>query len=232
MSLKICLVLIWFIRSVTGLKLVKCDFLWKLWVCLKINSKDFVLAFDKAFVLHFLNATINLAPVGGLCILGSVLKSFWTQFKFDGNVIINYTVLKVFIFGVFRVRIFLHLGWIWRETPYHSVLSPNAGKYESEKLRIQTLFYTALLLPSVHLQVCKYHFVYHATQFYLITYNNRISYNKRKVITCFINGVNTKFCFKIHEILFNFFILYYWRSIINLLWISKDFNLNLVFFFC
>ena len=43
-------------------------------------------------------------------------------------------------FGVFLVRIFLHLDWIRRDTPYLSVFSPNAGNYGPEKLRIQTLF--------------------------------------------------------------------------------------------
>ena len=51
-------------------------------VCLKINLKAFVTALDKVFVLHFLEATINFAPVDVLCIfgkesiMGSVLKSF------------------------------------------------------------------------------------------------------------------------------------------------------------
>ena len=36
--------------------------------------------------------------------------------------------VKVSIFGVILVRIFLHLDWIRRDTPYLSVFSPNAGK--------------------------------------------------------------------------------------------------------
>ena len=40
---------------------------------------------------------------------------------------------KVSVFGVFLVRIFSHLDWIWRD--YLFVFSTNAGKYEPEKLR-------------------------------------------------------------------------------------------------
>ena len=43
-------------------------------------------------------------------------------------------------FGVFLVRIFPHLDWIGRDTEYLSVVSPNAEKCRSEKLRIRTLF--------------------------------------------------------------------------------------------
>ena len=51
---------------------------------LKINLKAFATAFEKASVLHFLDATINLVPDIVLCIFGSqyvfgsVLKSLWT----------------------------------------------------------------------------------------------------------------------------------------------------------
>ena len=41
---------------------------------------------------------------------------------------------KVSVFGVFLVRIFSHLNWIRKDTPYLSVLSPNTGKYRLEKL--------------------------------------------------------------------------------------------------
>ena len=47
---------------------------------------------------------------------------------------------KVSIFGVFLVCHFPHSDWIWRDTSYFSILSPNAGKYGPEKLRIRTLF--------------------------------------------------------------------------------------------
>ena len=40
----------------------------------------------------------------------------------------------------FLVHIFSHSDWIRRDTQYLSVFSPNAGKYEPEKLRISTLF--------------------------------------------------------------------------------------------
>ena len=47
---------------------------------------------------------------------------------------------KVSVFGVFLVRIFPHTDWIWRENPYLSVFSPNAGQCGKEQLRLQTLF--------------------------------------------------------------------------------------------
>ena len=40
----------------------------------------------------------------------------------------------------FLVRIFPHLDWIRRDTPYLSVFSPNAGKFGPEKLHILILF--------------------------------------------------------------------------------------------
>ena len=43
-----------------------------------------------------------------------------------------HTAWKMFVFGVILVRIFPHSDWISRETPYVSVFSPNAGKYEPE----------------------------------------------------------------------------------------------------
>ena len=44
------------------------------------------------------------------------------------------------VFEVFLAPIFPHSGWIRRDTEYLSVFSPNAGKYEPEKLRIRILF--------------------------------------------------------------------------------------------
>ena len=46
---------------------------------------------------------------------------------------------KVSVMGVFLVRIFPHYDWIRTDTPYLSVFSLNAGKYEPEKLRIWIL---------------------------------------------------------------------------------------------
>ena len=40
----------------------------------------------------------------------------------------NFTVSKVFAFGVILVHIFLHSDWIRRDTSYLSVFSPNAAK--------------------------------------------------------------------------------------------------------
>ena len=51
------------------------------------------------------------------------------------------TVWKVSVFRVFLVRTFPHLDWIWRDTEYLSVFTPNAGKYgPKEKLQIRTFF--------------------------------------------------------------------------------------------
>ena len=46
----------------------------------------------------------------------------------------------MFVFRVFLVLVFPHLYWILGDTLYLLVLSPNARKYGSEKLRIVTLF--------------------------------------------------------------------------------------------
>ena len=53
---------------------------------------------------------------------------------------ISITTWKMSVFGVFLVRIFPHLDWIRRGTPYLSVFSPNTGKYTPDKLRIRTFF--------------------------------------------------------------------------------------------
>ena len=50
------------------------------------------------------------------------------------------TALKVVVFGVILVRIFLYLDWIRRNTSHLSVFCLNAGQSGSEKLRIWTLF--------------------------------------------------------------------------------------------
>ena len=49
------------------------------------------------------------------------------------------TASKVSVFGVFLFRIFQYSDWIWRDTEYLSVFSPNAEKWGTEKLRIRTL---------------------------------------------------------------------------------------------
>ena len=51
------------------------------------------------------------------------------------------TAWKLSIFGVFLVRIFLHLCWIQRDTPYLSVFSPIAGKYKPKKNPNTNIFY-------------------------------------------------------------------------------------------
>ena len=59
---------------------------------------------------------------------------------------------KVSVFGVFLVCIFRHLDWIWRDTPYLSIFSPNAGKYWPEKLRIRTFFTQWDLSTTLHVK--------------------------------------------------------------------------------
>ena len=43
------------------------------------------------------------------------------------------TAWKMSKYGVFLIPIFPHSYWTWRDTPYLSVFSPNAGKYGLEK---------------------------------------------------------------------------------------------------
>ena len=43
------------------------------------------------------------------------------------------------VFGVVLVRIFAHSEWIRRFTLYISLLSPNAGKYRPNQVRIRTI---------------------------------------------------------------------------------------------
>ena len=53
---------------------------------------------------------------------------------------VTITAWKVSLFGVFLVRTFPHSDCIRRDTPYLSILGPNARIYEPEKLRMRTLF--------------------------------------------------------------------------------------------
>ena len=59
------------------------------------------------------------------------------------------TAWKVSVFGVFLVRIFPNLDWIWSDTEYLSVFSLNEGKYGPEKLWIQTRFTQCLIFCNV-----------------------------------------------------------------------------------
>ena len=53
---------------------------------------------------------------------------FLPSFELVNSVSISYTAWKVSVFGVILVRIFPHSDWIWRDTRYLSVFSPNTGK--------------------------------------------------------------------------------------------------------
>ena len=73
--------------------------------------------------------------------VGSKVKEFVAAFlNLNLQILVEYTAWKVSVFGVFPVRIFPGSDWIRKDTKYLSVLSPNAGKYGPEKLRIRTLF--------------------------------------------------------------------------------------------
>ena len=56
-----------------------------------------------------------------------------------------FTKGKVFVFGVFLIRIFPHSDWMRRDASYLSVFSETAGKYGPEEFRIRTLFTQCLL---------------------------------------------------------------------------------------
>ena len=51
----------------------------------------------------------------------------------------QFIVWKVSVFGVFLVRIFPHLLWIWGDMKYLFVFSPNADECGPEKIQIRTL---------------------------------------------------------------------------------------------
>ena len=81
-------------------------------------------------------------------------KGIWNMFfeillpKFKLTVVgrIYHPAWKVSVFGLFLVRIFLHTDWIRRDTPYLSVLSPNAGKYAPEKTPYLDTFHAVILV--------------------------------------------------------------------------------------
>ena len=60
------------------------------------------------------------------------------------------TVWEVSVLGVFLVRIFLHSDCMRRDTEYISLFSPNAGKFDPEKLQKRTNIFLAdaYLVPS------------------------------------------------------------------------------------
>ena len=53
----------------------------------------------------------------------------------------------------FLVRVFSHSNWIWRDTKYLSVVSPNAGKYRPEKTPYWTHFRQSIFPVSNALRV-------------------------------------------------------------------------------
>ena len=59
----------------------------------------------------------------------------------EGTIWYKYTTWKVSVFGVILVRIFPHSDWIWRDDPYLSIFSPNAGKKRTRITPNTSTFY-------------------------------------------------------------------------------------------
>ena len=94
-----------------------------------------------------------------------IYKRAWLFVWANGNIsncfLSSNTAWKVSVFGVFLVRVSLHLDWIRRDTQYISVFSPNAGKYGPEKLRIRNLIsFTWLLMTFTQLAFANYQIFY------------------------------------------------------------------------
>ena len=75
---------------------------------------------------------------------------------------VSITAWKVSVFRFFLLLIFLHSGWIRRDTPYLSIFSPNVEKCGPEKLRVRRIFTfhavqnSILMFPnSIHLKSIK-----------------------------------------------------------------------------
>ena len=62
----------------------------------------------------------------------------------------------------FLVRIFSHSNWIWRDTKYLSVFSPNAGKYRPEKTPYLDTFHAGSLPSSKLIRSESSRCIYHA----------------------------------------------------------------------
>ena len=83
---------------------------------LKIILKSFVTVFDKAFVLLCLDPTINLAPIGLLCIFGSVFNII--QY---GQCFKNILILEVKLSG----KINLIINYFFLQYVPHNLISSN-----------------------------------------------------------------------------------------------------------
>ena len=79
---------------------------------------------------------MNINNVNSLVVLSIFIsflsKSLWYKCLLHMAKTLNATLCKNCVFGVNLVRIFPHLDWMPRYTPYLSVFSPNAGKYGPE----------------------------------------------------------------------------------------------------
>ena len=91
--------------------MLKCDFSWKLWICLKTYLKAFVTTFYNIFVLYFVDATINLAPVGVLCILESqhIIYIYIYILYIYISYIYLYIYIYIYIFICIYVFIYIYI---------------------------------------------------------------------------------------------------------------------------
>ena len=108
-----------------------------------------------------------------------------------------FTAWKMSVLGVFMVRNFLYLVWIRRDTEYLSVISPDAGKYGPEKLRIQALFTHCL----EHVITSSKNFLpkNEPEQCLSIMHSCVTEHNKKKIISSSnVTKLNVQVCSKVH----------------------------------
>ena len=86
---------------------------------------------DLFSIIQIADIFFMLAISISYCTVSSTIWGIYSEFL---------TTWKVSVFGVFLVRIFPNLDWIWSDTEYLSVFSLNEGKYGPEKLWIRTRF--------------------------------------------------------------------------------------------
>ena len=148
-----------------------------------------------------------------------------------------FTAWKVSVFGVFLVYIFPHFDWIWRDTLYLSVFSPNAGKYGPERPWIWILF--TQWFPIAKMQNNRYK----GLKKVLIT-EAYSELSRRTVMDIFVNIVSRKapsqmldkvlvmplnYQWHIHHI--RWFIFISWANLNIVNWVSR-LLLNFFFWIC
>ena len=73
------------------------------------------------------------------------VNNYKTQLNNNFNSSSNNFKIIIHCVKIVRIRSyscphFPHLNWIRRDTPYHSIFSPNTGYYGPDQLRIRTIF--------------------------------------------------------------------------------------------